>query len=155
MSLLEKLYAFLFFFSMRRRHTRLQGDWSSDVCSSDCCAARLDAHGASELCFRLVVAAELKECSPEIVACRDVARIEAEGLAVATHRLGGLATGQAGLAPCREGLQAVRLIVRWRRWPRLAGRDASRPPSEPQQQRLREVVNELAGNPLLAQAPFV
>src|SRR5205807_8759602 len=27
--------AFLFFFSSRRRHTRLQGDWSSDVCSSD------------------------------------------------------------------------------------------------------------------------
>src|ERR1022692_4441134 len=24
-----------FFFSCRRRHTRLQGDWSSDVCSSD------------------------------------------------------------------------------------------------------------------------
>src|SRR5688500_19666841 len=30
------LYDFLlFFFSSRRRHTRLQGDWSSDVCSSD------------------------------------------------------------------------------------------------------------------------
>src|SRR2546426_6107473 len=30
------LFAFLFFFfSSRRRHTRLQGDWSSDVCSSD------------------------------------------------------------------------------------------------------------------------
>src|SRR5256885_1136422 len=28
------LYIF-FFFSSRRRHTRLQGDWSSDVCSSD------------------------------------------------------------------------------------------------------------------------
>src|SRR5256885_5440185 len=24
-----------FFFSSRRRHTRFQGDWSSDVCSSD------------------------------------------------------------------------------------------------------------------------
>src|SRR5256885_12499780 len=29
-----KLYR-VFFFSSRRRHTRLQGDWSSDVCSSD------------------------------------------------------------------------------------------------------------------------
>src|SRR5688500_10112327 len=27
-----------FFFSSRRRHTRLQGDWSSDVCSSDLCS---------------------------------------------------------------------------------------------------------------------
>src|SRR6266446_9890376 len=26
---------YFFFFSSRRRHTRLQGDWSSDVCSSD------------------------------------------------------------------------------------------------------------------------
>src|ERR1039457_7385073 len=26
-----------YFFSSRRRHTRLQGDWSSDVCSSDLC----------------------------------------------------------------------------------------------------------------------
>src|ERR1022692_971330 len=31
-----KQVSFLFFFfSSRRRHTRLQGDWSSDVCSSD------------------------------------------------------------------------------------------------------------------------
>src|SRR6266850_8452077 len=29
-----------FFFSSRRRHTRLQGDWSSDVCSSDLAARR-------------------------------------------------------------------------------------------------------------------
>src|SRR5215467_15439290 len=28
-------YGEFFFFSSRRRHTRLQGDWSSDVCSSD------------------------------------------------------------------------------------------------------------------------
>src|SRR2546426_1895129 len=29
------VFVFFFFFSSRRRHTRLQGDWSSDVCSSD------------------------------------------------------------------------------------------------------------------------
>src|SRR5215467_3044659 len=29
------MFLFFFFFSSRRRHTRLQGDWSSDVCSSD------------------------------------------------------------------------------------------------------------------------
>src|SRR5256885_1008737 len=34
-----------FFFSSRRRHTRLQGDWSSDVCSSDL---------ASRLAMRIV-----------------------------------------------------------------------------------------------------
>src|ERR1022692_3300766 len=32
---MEKCVACVFFFSSRRRHTRLQGDWSSDVCSSD------------------------------------------------------------------------------------------------------------------------
>src|SRR5256885_3824829 len=33
-ALLTRVRVF-FFFSSRRRHTRLQGDWSSDVCSSD------------------------------------------------------------------------------------------------------------------------
>src|SRR5256885_4582237 len=33
---------FFFFFSSRRRHTRLQGDWSSDVCSSDLTSLRLN-----------------------------------------------------------------------------------------------------------------
>src|SRR6266850_4058940 len=33
-----KRVKFYFFFSSRRRHTRLQGDWSSDVCSSDLAA---------------------------------------------------------------------------------------------------------------------
>src|SRR5258706_12154558 len=28
-------FDFVFFFSSRRRHTRLVSDWSSDVCSSD------------------------------------------------------------------------------------------------------------------------
>src|SRR5256885_157013 len=37
---IQYLYAkgactYTYFFSSRRRHTRLQGDWSSDVCSSD------------------------------------------------------------------------------------------------------------------------
>src|SRR5205807_3865770 len=32
---LVTILVLFFFFSSRRRHTRLQGDWSSDVCSSD------------------------------------------------------------------------------------------------------------------------
>src|SRR2546430_7245092 len=32
---IEFSYLFLFFFSSRRRHTRFDCDWSSDVCSSD------------------------------------------------------------------------------------------------------------------------
>src|SRR5256885_8235888 len=38
---------FFFFFSSRRRHTRLQGDWSSDVCSSDLHAGARCPTGAS------------------------------------------------------------------------------------------------------------
>src|SRR5256885_9641150 len=34
-----------FFFSSRRRHTRLQGDWSSDVCSSDLVHRRIHTRG--------------------------------------------------------------------------------------------------------------
>src|SRR5256885_12692636 len=35
-----------FFISSRRRHTRLQGDWSSDVCSSDLLRCRPAAWAA-------------------------------------------------------------------------------------------------------------
>src|SRR5688500_19428517 len=38
-----------FFFSSRRRHTRLQGDWSSDVCSSDL-TMRLYCREAAMIC---------------------------------------------------------------------------------------------------------
>src|SRR5438046_6882057 len=33
--MINKAFQFVFFFSSRRRHTRLVSDWSSDVCSSD------------------------------------------------------------------------------------------------------------------------
>src|ERR1022692_5311215 len=38
--LLAVVLCFFFFFASRRRHTRLQGDWSSDVCSSDLPSSR-------------------------------------------------------------------------------------------------------------------
>src|SRR5256885_2599995 len=38
-----------FFFSSRRRHTRLQGDWSSDVCSSDLIETALLLQGDAEI----------------------------------------------------------------------------------------------------------
>src|SRR5256885_2938375 len=48
-------YVLVFFFSSRRRHTRLQGDWSSDVCSSDLCSgdSRATSWGAPEEVARL------------------------------------------------------------------------------------------------------
>src|SRR5205807_6602484 len=50
---------FCFFFSSRRRHTRLQGDWSSDVCSSDLDARRL-AQAGSMLLLSACQAAQQK-----------------------------------------------------------------------------------------------
>src|SRR6266566_7614247 len=51
----------LFFFSSRRRHTRLQGDWSSDVCSSDLDRAQELAQEALELAERLEEGAGIAE----------------------------------------------------------------------------------------------
>src|SRR2546426_2582446 len=52
-------YSFNFFFSSRRRHTRLQGDWSSDVCSSDLVALGWGAYrvraGEMDLSVLLVI----------------------------------------------------------------------------------------------------
>src|SRR5256885_7268664 len=39
----------VFFFSSRRRHTRLQGDWSSDVCSSDLHCRKIDLHAIEDV----------------------------------------------------------------------------------------------------------
>src|SRR2546426_5778199 len=47
-----------FFFSSRRRHTRLQGDWSSDVCSSD---LELGYEAVGDVDARLETVADWKE----------------------------------------------------------------------------------------------
>src|SRR5256885_8357303 len=41
------------FFSSRRRHTRLQGDWSSDVCSSDLGGEVAEGQQADQRAFEL------------------------------------------------------------------------------------------------------
>src|SRR2546421_2052869 len=43
---------FFFFFSSRRRHTRSDRDWSSDVCSSDLLVLICALHGATSLSLR-------------------------------------------------------------------------------------------------------
>src|SRR5256885_7837095 len=46
LELIVRYVCVFFFFSSRRRHTRLQGDWSSDVCSSDLTRVEpTDLHG--------------------------------------------------------------------------------------------------------------
>src|SRR4051812_49821377 len=48
-TLVTVLLRYMFFFSSRRRHTRLTCDWSSDVCSSDLLLARAQALQPLEL----------------------------------------------------------------------------------------------------------
>src|SRR5256886_10974584 len=47
-----------FVFSSRRRHTRFDCDWSSDVCSSDLAADRFPSRGYAELKAQMTGAAE-------------------------------------------------------------------------------------------------
>src|SRR5215467_952442 len=54
-----------FFFSSRRRHTRLQGDWSSDVCSSDLYSWALFAvYGAVQVAITFAVCVPLERWRP-------------------------------------------------------------------------------------------
>src|SRR6266446_8260105 len=54
---MKELHQYIFFFfSSRRRHTRLQGDWSSDVCSSDLArAARFGLMTLAMIPYRLAL----------------------------------------------------------------------------------------------------
>src|SRR5256885_9934605 len=51
------------FFSSRRRHTRLQGDWSSDVCSSDLAIAAGSLRSATSRGRAAVVRASARSTS--------------------------------------------------------------------------------------------
>src|SRR5256885_6671758 len=66
-----------FFFSSRRRHTRLQGDWSSDVCSSD-------LEGALRLAYRGQIGRAARgEPTPDTAAVRE--HVTRTGEAVVIH----------------------------------------------------------------------
>src|SRR5262249_56529889 len=51
----------LFFFSSRRRHTRLVSDWSSDVCSSDLSASERETLARGALATDAAMAQALAE----------------------------------------------------------------------------------------------
>src|SRR2546430_13538893 len=61
----------LFFFSSRRRHTRFDCDWSSDVCSSD-----LDRHVGPDVAAPAAVAAGNEPAGLERRAQRAIQRSE-------------------------------------------------------------------------------
>src|SRR5256885_4767504 len=85
-----------FFFSSRRRHTRLQGDWSSDVCSSD-----LDAQAVPLLDREVEPAAQRGDRAPAAV-YHDHG-IEARQRPCATREpAGAIELVEIGRASCRE-----------------------------------------------------
>src|SRR6266566_6773035 len=98
-----------FFFSSRRRHTRLQGDWSSDVCSSDLPrkGVRVTSHGFGQD-FDRDVAIELPiACAVDLThatlaeQCRHLVRAELLSNSD-RHEIGAIiarVTGRAKLVP--------------------------------------------------------
>src|SRR5690242_21915517 len=93
-----------FFFSSRRRHTRLTCDWSSDVCSSD--LKQLDAVEGRQLAAR-----RLRQ---------DAAReAELHGLANPSFGLAhGAHLAEIGRASCRERVEisGVAVSLEKKRW---------------------------------------
>src|SRR5256885_4035617 len=67
---------FVFFFSSRRRHTRLQGDWSSDVCSSDLSRNTAQASPARKNDWQLVRMAPRPGPTIRMLLCHQYRRSE-------------------------------------------------------------------------------
>src|SRR5256885_9921032 len=84
------------FFSSRRRHTRLQGDWSSDVCSSDLVVALELAQDLHQL---------LVDLGQPVAQLADVTGRAHAGDDVLALRVGQEVTGRFGRSEersCRE-----------------------------------------------------
>src|SRR5919106_2577510 len=109
------------FFSSRRRHTRLQGDWSSDVCSSDLTEVHLHQEGpvAGELQYLMIVLPVSGNPHVVVVVDEDPVLVlgpveagaraapalhEVPGLVELDHRRGGEATVRAPGGRTRFGL---------------------------------------------------
>src|SRR5574341_2326781 len=96
-----------FFFSSRRRHTRLVGDWSSDVCSSDLrhefTVTPTQAHILVQICRRLdgiPLAVELAAARVKTLTVEQIAdRLE--------DRFNLLTTGSRTALPRQQTLRAM------------------------------------------------
>src|SRR5205807_6335121 len=88
-----------FFLSSRRRHTRLQGDWSSDVCSSDLLRLRLVARRLDDDLVVALVELALPRRDADLTGL--VADVDRSALRRGVD-LDRVATGQIGRASCRE-----------------------------------------------------
>src|SRR5205085_4107518 len=90
-------FCFFFFFSSRRRHTRFDCDWSSDVCSSD-----LGQRSAG----LLLVLAHRSSGKPIFIALRTISIVSAarsRALRLPSRRTSQ--TIEIGRASCRERVE--------------------------------------------------
>src|SRR5256885_85602 len=67
---------YCFFFSSRRRHTRLQGDWSSDVCSSDLTGKSYYGSEVQSPNFRTI---DLSQKKPININCGEIIQFSSNG----------------------------------------------------------------------------
>src|SRR5256885_9023087 len=105
---------FFFFFSSRRRHTRLQGDWSSDVCSSDLRTSHDSYERIGHLLDRVhIVPADLLDQHSLTAVVKDAAPHEVYNLAaqsfVPTSWSQPVLTGEFTALGVTRLLEAVRL----------------------------------------------
>src|SRR3989454_9135688 len=118
-----------FFFSSRRRHTRLQGDWSSDVCSSDLWSVLVGSaslfYAALEMgCDGGILAAACfagRLCADLQAAYRAGDRARAGRLQERLTPLDKEIVGKLGPAGVKAAMDAVGLYGGARRAPRPAG----------------------------------
>src|SRR5256885_10880626 len=93
-------YYDLFFFSSRSRHTRLQGDWSSDVCSSDLLRPERDlASGVREA--DAVIEAVVEDLGVKQRLFAELERAAPAAALLATNT-SSLSVAEIGRASCRE-----------------------------------------------------
>src|SRR5688500_9329801 len=90
----------VFFFSSRRRHTRLQGDWSSDVCSSDLRVRRAAVALALLRLARLVL-----RLGGIVAAGRAALRREDAAGPAGEQPHGAQGNDEIGRASCRESVE--------------------------------------------------
>src|SRR5256885_7052451 len=87
----------VFFFSSRRRHTRLQGDWSSDVCSSDLTEWKVELSQAT------IVAGTVTFTVTNAGSIPHALEVEGQGIEQETGVIQpGASATQIGRASCRE-----------------------------------------------------
>src|SRR5206468_8715602 len=113
-----------FFFSSRRRHTRSDRDWSSDVCSSDLTVAIANlSRQLARRGHRVLIG-----CRPGTMLAGLTAEAGLEHVPLDFRRLGPLAT-VLGDMMAREGVEVAnsnatrdRRALTWLRWRRLLPR---------------------------------